>query len=193
LKHLKSDQENLALSFMQRALAVLSILLIVSSIVGSVFALEISKLLFERGNFTHEDSIITAYVLIAYLIGLLPFGLQKLFSLWLYAKFKQKTAAFIAFKALLISALCSVLFIFLIKDESLKVIAVALSSSLSAFYLLIANIKEFGFKNFFALISFKFCFLMITGLVVFTILLYEIKPYLIEALLWIVASVKGVF
>ncbi|EIY4428631.1 murein biosynthesis integral membrane protein MurJ, partial [Campylobacter coli] len=94
---------------------------------------------------------------------------------------------------LLISALCSVLFIFLIKDESLKVIAVALSSSLSAFYLLIANIKEFGFKNFFALISFKFCFLMITGLVVFTILLYEIKPYLIEALLWIVASVKGVF
>ncbi|HHW4618849.1 TPA: murein biosynthesis integral membrane protein MurJ, partial [Campylobacter coli] len=50
-----------------------------------------------------------------------------------------------------------------------------------------------GFKNFFALISFKFCFLMITGLVVFTILLYEIKPYLIEALLWIVASVKGVF
>ncbi|MBC2830668.1 murein biosynthesis integral membrane protein MurJ, partial [Campylobacter jejuni] len=153
-------------------LAVLSILLIVSSIVGSVFALEISKLLFERGNFTHEDSIITAYVLIAYLIGLLPFGLQKLFSLWLYVKFKQKTAAFIAFKALLISALCSVLFIFLIKDESLKVIAVALSSSLSAFYLLIANIKEFGFKNFFALISFKFCFLMITGLVVFTILLY---------------------
>ncbi|HED6851806.1 TPA: murein biosynthesis integral membrane protein MurJ [Campylobacter coli] len=193
LKHLKSDQENLALSFMQRALAVLSVLLIVSSIVGSVFALEISKLLFERGNFTHEDSIITAYVLIAYLVGLLPFGLQKLFSLWLYAKFKQKTAAFIAFKALLISALCSVLFIFLIKDESLKVIAVALSSSLSAFYLLVANIKEFGFKNFFALISFKFCFLMIIGLVVFTILLYGIKPYLIEALLWIVASVKGVF
>ena len=31
------------------------------------------------------------------------------------------------------------------------------------------------------------------GLVVFTILLYEIKPYLIEALLWIIASVKGVF
>ncbi len=79
LKHLKSDQENLALKFMQRALALLSILLIASSIVGSVFALEISKLLFERGNFTHEDSVITAYVLIAYLIGLLPFGLQKLF------------------------------------------------------------------------------------------------------------------
>lgn len=46
-------------------------------------------------------------------------------------------------------------FIFLIKDESLKVIAVALSSSISAFYLLGANIKEFGFKKFFALISIK--------------------------------------
>ncbi|MCW1495424.1 murein biosynthesis integral membrane protein MurJ [Campylobacter jejuni] len=193
LKHLKSDQENLALKFMQRALALLSILLIASSIVGSVFALEISKLLFERGNFTHEDSVITAYVLIAYLIGLLPFGLQKLFSLWLYAKFKQKTAAWIAVKSLIISALCSMAFIFLIKDESLKVIAVALSSSISAFYLLGANIKEFGFKKFFALISIKICLLVIVALIVFTILLILIKPYILSFFIGIFTSFKGVF
>ncbi len=39
-------------------------------------------------------------------------------------------------------------FIFLIKDESLKVIAVALSSSISAFYLLGANIKDLVLRNF---------------------------------------------
>ena len=178
---------------MQRALALLSILLIASSIVGSVFALEISKLLFERGNFTHEDSVITAYVLIAYLIGLLPFGLQKLFSLWLYAKFKQKTAAWIAVKSLIISALCSMAFIFLIKDESLKVIAVALSSSISAFYLLGANIKEFGFKKFFALISIKICLLVIVALIIFTILLILVKPYILSFFIGIFTSFKGVF
>ena len=185
LKHLKSEQENLALKFMQRAMIFLSVLLLISSIIGSVYSLEICQLLFQRGNFTHSDSITTAYVLIAYLIGLLPFGLQKLLSLWLYAKFKQKIAAFIAFKALFISFLCSVAFIFFIKDENLKVIGVAFSSSLSAFYLLGANIKEFGFKKFFGLISFKICFLIIIALVIFTTMLYLTKPYILNIFIWI--------
>ncbi|MBZ7939001.1 murein biosynthesis integral membrane protein MurJ [Campylobacter sp. W0014] len=192
LKHLKSNQENLALKFMQRAMIILSVLLLVSSIVGSVYSLEICQLLFQRGNFTHSDSITTAYVLIAYLIGLLPFGLQKLLSLWLYAKFKQKTAAFIAFKALFISLLCSIAFIILIKDENLKVIGVAFSSSLSAFYLLGANIKEFGFKKFFGLISFKFYFLIIIALVIFTAILYLTKPYVLNIFIWIYMGFKGI-
>ena len=70
---------------------------------GIVFAPEITTLLFERGNFGSQDTQVTAFVLMAYLLGLLPFGLQKLLSLWLYAKFKQKIAAIIAFKALGIS------------------------------------------------------------------------------------------
>lgn len=193
LKYLKSGQEALALRFMQRVLVFLSILLIVSSIIGSVFALEIAKLLFGRGNFTSEDSTITAYVLIAYLAGLLPFGLQKLFSLWLYAKFKQKIAAVIALKSLVISTLCSIVFIFLIQEENLKVIAVALSSSISAFYLLGANIKEFGFKNFFNLISIKICFLMIIVLFIFAVLLFLIKPYILSFFMWIFGNFKGVF
>ncbi|MFX3626560.1 murein biosynthesis integral membrane protein MurJ [Campylobacter sp. LH-2024] len=193
LKHLKSKQENLALKFMQRAMIFLSVLLLISSIIGSVYSLEICQLLFQRGNFTHSDSITTAYVLIAYLIGLLPFGLQKLLSLWLYAKFKQKIAAFIAFKALFISLLCSVAFIFFIKDENLKVIGVAFSSSLSAFYLLGANIKEFGFKKFFGLISFKICFLIIIALVIFTTMLYLTKPYILNYLFGFTIGFKGIF
>ncbi|EPB5051018.1 murein biosynthesis integral membrane protein MurJ, partial [Campylobacter jejuni] len=94
---------------------------------------------------------------------------------------------------LIISALCSMAFIFLIKDESLKVIAVALSSSISAFYLLGANIKEFGFKKFFALISIKICLLVIVALIVFTILLILIKPYILSFFIGIFTSFKGVF
>ncbi|MCX2683596.1 murein biosynthesis integral membrane protein MurJ [Campylobacter sp. MIT 21-1685] len=176
LKHLKSGQEKTALEFMQKALVFLTILLLCSSIIGSLFAVEISYLLFERGNFTHQDTIVTASVLIAYLIGLVPFGLQKLFSLWLYAKFKQKTAAIIAFKALILSTLCSLVLIFLIEDENFKVVAIALSSSLSAFYLLFATLKEFGFRNFFTLLSVKSCSLIFIVFVVFTLLLFVLKP-----------------
>lgn len=155
LKHLKSGEENLALNFMQKALGALSFLLILSSLVGIIFAPEITTLLFERGNFGSKDTQVTAFVLMAYLLGLLPFGLQKLLSLWLYAKFKQKIAAIIAFKALGISASFSIIFILLIENAEFKAIGIALASSLSAFYLLGANIKEFGYKAFFSLINVK--------------------------------------
>lgn len=180
LRLLKADLEEEALKFMQKSLAFLSLLLLISSIVGVVFSLEISRLLFERGNFTHEDSVLTAYVLSAYLLGLLPFGLQKLLSLWLYAKLKQKQAAFIAIKALLLSAFLSVGLIFCIDDENLKVLAIAFSSSLSAFYLLLANIKAFGFKSFFSLISLKFSFFSLLFLTLFAFLLWESKAFIVE-------------
>lgn len=192
LKYLKSNQEELALEFMKKALAFLSILLIFSSMIGIIFAKEITKILFERGNFSNEDALITAYVLIAYLLGLLPFGLQKILSLWLYAKFKQKTAAFIAFKALILSALCSIVFILFIQDEKNKILAVALSSSISAFYLLLANIKEFGFKKFFSLISWKFCILFFVIFALVVILLLEFKTNIIFVFVYIFEFIKGI-
>lgn len=193
LKHLKSNQENLALNFMRKALGVLAILLLLAMIIGMVFSVEISQLLFQRGNFTKEDTLITAYVLIAYLVGLLPFGLQKLLSLWLYAKFKQKIAASIAFKSLILSAFCSIALIFVIEDENLKVLAVALSSSLSAFYLLFANIKEFGLRRFFDLISWKLSVSTCLFLSLFGILLFEFKGLMIDILIEIFIKIKGIF
>jgi len=193
LKHLKNQQEKIALEFMQKALASLSLLLLVSSIIGCIFAFEISKLLFQRGNFNYEDTLSTSYVLMAYLLGLLPFGLQKLFSLWLYAKFKQKTAAFIAFKALIISLVFSVFFIFLIDEEKMKVISIALASSLSAFYLLFANIKEFGFKTFFSLFSLRFVFLALVFLAFFSFVLIYFKAEILYFLFRGYEILRGVF
>ena len=43
LKHLKSNQEDLALNFMRKALGVLAVLLLLAMIIGMVFSVEISK------------------------------------------------------------------------------------------------------------------------------------------------------
>lgn len=193
LKHLKSGEENLALNFMKKALGFLSLLLVFSTLLGIVFAREITTLLFERGNFGANDAKLTAFVLIAYLIGLFPFGLQKLLSLWLYAKFKQKIAAIIAFKALGISASFSIICILLIQNDELKVLGVALASSISAFYLLGANIKEFGFKEFFALISLKKTLLAVVFLVLLGFVLLEFKATIIAAFIQSYELIKGIW
>ncbi|AJC87577.1 murein biosynthesis integral membrane protein MurJ [Campylobacter insulaenigrae] len=191
LKHLKAKEEKKALEFMQKALEYLSILLLLSTIIGIILASEIVEFLFQRGNFNQEDTKITAFLLQAYLLGLLPFGLQKLFSLWLYAKFKQKTAAIIAFKTLFISAFFSVVIIILIQKEEYKSLGIALASSISAFYLLFANLKEFGFKNLLAILRIKFWFLSVIFISIFAFLLYEFKDLLIQCLIYFYNLLKG--
>ncbi|NDJ27528.1 murein biosynthesis integral membrane protein MurJ [Campylobacter sp. MIT 12-8780] len=191
LKHLKSGEEKLALSFMQKALEALSFLLILATIIGIIFAHEITALLFERGNFSDKDTKLTALVLISYMLGLLPFGLQKLLSLWLYAKFKQKIAAIIAFKALLISLIFSLACVFLIENAEYKVIGVSLASSVSAFYLLGANIKEFGFARFFSLIRLKHFLIACVLLLAFALLLLEFKAIMIQCLVYTYEFFKG--
>ena len=193
LKHLKNKEEDKALLFMKKALSSLSILLILASIVAIVFSYEITKLLFERGEFNAKATELTSYVLIAYMLGLVPFGLQRILSLWLYAKFKQKIAAIIAFKSLLIASVFAISCVFLIQDEELKVLAVALSSSVSAVYLLFANIKEFGFKKFINLFSLKEVFLAIIFLVIFTVFLVEIKDVFVNFLISSFIFVKDYF
>lgn len=193
LKHLKSGEEQIALNFMKKALGYLSLLLVLSTIFGIVFAPEITHILFERGNFNANDARLTAFVLMAYLVGLFPFGLQKLLSLWLYAKFKQKIAAIIAFKALGISASFSILCILVIDDEELKVLGIALASSLSAFYLLGANIKEFGFKAFSTLINIKKTIFISLFLVVLGFVLLEFKATIIGIFIQCYELIKGMW
>ena len=68
---------------MKKSSLILFVLLSIATIIGIVFDNFIIKILFERGAFTKEDTINTALILTMYLIGLLPFGLAKIFSLWL--------------------------------------------------------------------------------------------------------------
>ena len=125
-------------------------LLTLSMVGGIILNKEIVWLLFERGSFTHQDTLNTALVLAMYMIGLLPYGLNKLFSLWIYANQNQILAAKISTYSLISNIVLSIIFIFFLKAAGL-----ALASSLAGVVLFIFTIKEFGFKEFFSFFQTK--------------------------------------
>ena len=133
---------------MRKSFLILLGVLSISALIGIVFDHFIIELLFQRGAFTEQDTKNTALIFSMYLIGLLPYGLAKIFSLWLYSNNQQFTAAKISMKELL----CNVLFS-LILIVPLEAAGLALSSTLSGFILFFLTIKEFGFKRFFILIK----------------------------------------
>ncbi|MEA2050335.1 MAG: murein biosynthesis integral membrane protein MurJ [Campylobacterota bacterium] len=142
-KAIKKDDTQKALQYLRKAFYTLLGVLGVATIIGIVFDDFIVKLLFERGAFASEDTQQTALILTMYLIGLLPFGLAKIFSLWLYSYEKQAIAAKITMKSLAWNIVLSLIFIL-----PYGAVGLALASSLSGFVLFHYTLKEFGYKEF---------------------------------------------
>ncbi len=136
IRHLDKDK---AYHMMYRGFILLSIVLSVSTAIGIIFAEQIVWLLFERGAFEAQDTLNTTLILQMYLIGLLPFGLSKLFLLWLYAHEQQNMAAKIATLSLLCNIILSLAFIY-----PLGAAGLALSSSISGFVTLVATLRAIG-------------------------------------------------
>ncbi len=151
----------------------MAFLLSTSTLGGYLLSEEIIKLLFERGAFSAEDTFNTGFVLAMYMIGLLPFGLSKLFSLWLYAQMRQKEAAKIAMVALT----CNLVFSFAL-IAPMKAAGLALAGSLSGCVLFILTLRSFGFKRFLAILfTYKLIILAIV-LIVEAIVLIWLKELL---------------
>jgi len=112
--------------------------------IGILFNQEIIWLLFERGAFTSHDTSQTSVILAIYLIGLVPFGLAKIFSLWLYSEQKQIITAKISAKSLLFNIIFSLILITPFGANGL-----AFSSTMTGFILLFLTIKEFGWRFFY--------------------------------------------
>ncbi len=167
---LKNNDEEKALSYMTKAFWFLTIILTMSGIVGLVLAQEITALLFERGAFTHEDTLSTTTVLQMYLIGLLPFGLSKLFALWLYAKEQQLKAAKIATYTLGSNIVLSLALII-----PLEAMGLALASSLSGLVGFFFTLKAFGSQNILAILSKKYALLLILSALITLLLSYALK------------------
>lgn len=140
---IKNEDLDKALLMLRKSFWILFALLGIATLIGAFFAREIVWLLFERGAFSSEDTYNTSIVLIAYMIGLLPFGLNKIFSLWLYSHQKQLVAAKISAKSLIANIVFSLMLII-----PYGAFGLALASTLSGFILLFLTIKEFGFKLF---------------------------------------------
>ena len=172
-RYLKNADETKALQNLQKAFWFLTFLLTASTIGGIVLSHEIITLLFQRGAFDAVDTEHTAAVLTMYLIGLLPFGLQKLFVLWLYAKEMQMRAAKIATVSLLVYIVFALAFI-----KPFGVAGLALASTLGGFASLFFTIRVFGVQNFFAILRSKNLLYLIAGSILFTALLLVFKDFI---------------
>lgn len=172
-RYIKNKDETKALEFLSKAFWFLTFLLVASTIGGLILAKEITWLLFERGAFNAEDTANTTLVLQMYLLGLIPFGLQKLFVLWLYAKEMQMRAAKIATYSLVTYIIFALLLI-----SPMGVGGLALASTIGGFISFTLTIKVFGVKNFLDMLHSKNTLYLVTAAVLLTILLLIFKDFI---------------
>ncbi len=174
---IKNSETKKALMLFKSGFWFLTFLLTLSAIGGFILSEEIVKLLFQRGAFSAEDTQKSAEVLQMYLIGLIPYGLAKLFSLWLYATLKQKEAAKIA-----LFALSTNLLLYTVLIEPLGVKGLALASSCAGIILLGFTIRSFGIKEFLDIIRDKKLAIFVGMLIVYIPTLLYIKEIISEYL-----------
>ena len=172
-RYLKNADEEKARTYLAKAFWFLTFLLTASTIGGIILSHEITWLLFERGAFDAQDTQNTTAVLQMYMLGLLPFGLQKLFVLWLYAQEMQMRAAKIATISLLAYVLFALAFI-----SPLGVAGLALASTLGGYISFIFTLHVFGFKNFLTILQSKYTIYLILSAILFGIILFYIQIYL---------------
>ncbi len=173
-KALKNNQEDKAYANLNQAFWLLSFLLGASMIGGILLAEPIVWLLFERGKFTEVETLETVSVLKMYMIGLLPFGLAKLFSLFLYASHRHLKAAKIALYSLVTSVTASLLLM-----QPLGASGLALAGSLGGWVLFVFTVKEVGTEHFIAIIKTKYSLYFLLTMSLFTIVIYFINQWLL--------------
>lgn len=171
-RYIKNKDEKKAKEFMSKAFWFLAFLLTASTIGGIILSREITWLLFERGAFTAQDTTNTTMVLQMYMIGLLPFGLQKLFVLWLYAKQMQMQAAKIATFSLVTYIIVALSLI-----SPMGVSGLALASTVGGFVSFTLTIRSFGLQNFLEIIRSKNALYLLIGALLFTSLLFVFKDF----------------
>ena len=161
---------------MKKAFWYLLYLLTLAFIFAVINSKEIVKLLFERGAFTHKDTIMTSYVLIMYMIGLIPFGLNKLFSSYLYATHKHLKSAKISAISLGVNIVFSLILI-----VPLKVLGLALASSIGGIVLFVLTLKEYGFREFLSFFERKYVFWFL-GIILISVIISIIGKYIFHLL-----------
>lgn len=149
-KMIKNNDEAKALKLLKKAFWLLVFSLSICVVGGIVLKNEIIWLLFEGGKFSRVDTIACGSVFMAYMIGLLPFGVARIFSLWLYSYKMQAKAA----KISAISLICGVIFSFILM-KPFGAFGLALASSIAGFVLFILTIFAFGIKKFYLIANNK--------------------------------------
>ncbi len=172
-KALKNHQEEVAYQNLNQAFWLLLFLLSASMIGGILLAEPIVWLLFERGKFTAAETLETVGVLRMYMIGLLPFGLGKLFSLFLYASHRHRKAAKIALYSLAASVTSSLILMYPMGASGL-----ALAGSIGGWVLFVFTVREVGTDRFIGIIKSKRSLYFLLSMALLTIILYWVNSWL---------------
>jgi len=149
-KALKNHQEATAYANLKKGFWLLAFTLSMATLGGMILSEPIIWLLFERNNFTAPQTVATASVLSMFMLGLLPLGLAKLFSLFLYASYRQKKAAVIATVSVAVNIIASLLLM-----KPMGASGIALAGSIGGWVLFILTVKEVGFDKFLPIIKSK--------------------------------------
>jgi putative peptidoglycan lipid II flippase len=174
-KALSRGDEKDAYSNLSKAFWLLAFLLGISALGGVIFAEPIVWLLFEYGKFTPTMTHDTANVLSMYMVGLLPYGFAKLFSMFLYASHRHTKAAKIATIALVVNMISS-----LILMQFMGAMGLALAGSIGGWTLFILTIKEVGFERFIKIIKDKKLIYLIATLIGSALLFWFINGFFME-------------
>ncbi len=171
-KAIKNNQEEKAYASLSKAFWLLSFLLGFATIGTVLLAEPIIALLFERGKFGEAQTLQTAQVLQMYMIGLLPFGLAKLFSLYLYATHRHFKAAKFSLYSLITSVTGSLLLM-----QSMGASGIALAGSLGGWVLLVFTIKEVGLEKLWIILRSKYSFYFIVSMALFSLMVWQFEKF----------------
>ncbi len=174
-KALKNHQEEIAYRHLNQAFWLLLFLLGAAMVGGILLAEPVVWLLFERGKFTSRETLETVSVLRMYMIGLLPFGLAKLFSLFLYASHRHRRAAMISVYSLITSVVSS-----LILMHPMGASGLALAGSIGGWVLFVFTVREVGADRFWSMIKSKRSLYFLLSMIGFTIFLYWVNSLLLS-------------
>jgi len=173
-KALNRGDEKEAYSNLGRAFWLLAFLLGGSVLGGIILAEPIVWLLFERGAFSQSETLQTVRVLSMYMIGLMPYGFAKLFSMFLYASHRHGKAAKIASIALVVNIISSFILM-----QPLGAMGLALAGSIGGWVLFILTIKEVGFERFIDIIKSKKSLYFIIAMIFLGVILFYLNQFIL--------------
>ncbi len=173
-KAIKNGKNDAMERNLKKAFWLLLFLLGISTIGGIIFGELIIKIIFERGKFGAFETTQTTSVLFMYLVGLIPFGLAKLFSLVLYASHKQAKAAKIATYSLLINILASLALI-----KPMGASGLALAGSIGGWVLFAGTLKEIGSETIKNMFDTRYTLLFLLAVILLTPLFYFLNELIL--------------
>lgn len=158
-KAIKAGEQEKALSAMKRAFWFLLFMLMACSVGGIMLSDQIIWLLYEHGKFSRTDTIECALVFAGYMLGLVPFGCARIFSLYLYSHNRQAQAAKISAISLLLGVVFSLIFM-----QFWGAFGLALAGSLSGVVVFVLSVRAFGMGRFWAIMRAKKYALLLVAL-----------------------------